>query len=104
MSSPVPLELVPRIDKLDSRPAVFYEGGAAKYVGLSLPHFREKLVNAGLINYAEHINGTFRIYRRSELDAYLDGLNWRKMEKRKVSPLALVKNGAMSECKTQSGS
>ena len=92
MNNPASLMLVPYVEKLDIQPAIFHELAAAKYVGMCRTKFRE-LVKAGLIPYAEHANGVIRIYRRSDLDAYKDSLNWRKMEPRKVSPLALVPKG-----------
>jgi len=66
--------------------------GRPEYIDTCQTKLRE-LVKAGLIPFAEHVNGVTRIYRRSDLDAYLDGLNWRKMEERKVLPLALVPRG-----------
>ena len=83
------LALVPIHDRVaDPQPAAFYELAAAKYAGLSRPAFRE-LVQAGLIPYAEHANGKKRIYLRSDIDAYLGSLKWRKMVPREVSPVAL---------------
>ena len=92
MTAPAPLMLVPYVETLDIQPAVFHEKEAGEYISVCRTKFRE-LVKAGLIPFAEHVNGVTRIYRRSDLDAYLDGLNWRKMEERKVSPLALVPRG-----------
>jgi hypothetical protein len=83
------LELVPLHDRVvDPPPAVFYEAAAAKYVRMSRTKFRKDVVFAGLISYAEHVNGKARIYLRSDLDNYLKSLNWRKMVPREVSPVA----------------
>ena len=83
------LELVPVHDKVpDPQPAAFHEGAAAKYVGMCRTMFRD-IVRDGLIPYAYHANGQTRIYLRSDLDAYLESLNWRKMVPREVSPVVL---------------
>jgi hypothetical protein len=72
----------------EAQPAVFHELAAAKYIGSNRTDFRE-LVKMGAIPYAEHLNGSARIYRRTDLDSYLDGLNWRKMSSRENSQVAL---------------
>ena len=83
------LQLVPVHDRIaDPKPAAFHEAAAAKYISMCRTMFRE-IVQDGLIPYAEHVNGQTRIYLRSDLDAYLESLNWRKMPMREVSPVAL---------------
>ena len=83
------LQLVPVHKSIaDYEPAAFHEAAAAKYVGMCRTMFRE-IVKEGLIPFAEHVNGQTRIYLRYDLDAYLKSLNWRKMELREVSPVAL---------------
>jgi len=87
------LELVPIHDRIkDPQPAAFHELAAAKYTGLCRTKFRE-LVKAGLIPFAEHANGKTRIYLRYDLDEYLKSLNWRKMDPREVSQMALCEKG-----------
>ena len=84
------LALIPLHDRVvDPQPAAFHELAAAKYAGLCRTAFRE-LVQAGLIPYAEHVNGKTRIYLRSDIDSYLLSLKWRKMAPRKVSPVAPI--------------
>ena len=71
------------------QPAAFHELAAAKYIGVNRTAFRKLVFDLRLIPYAEHINGKTRIYLRSDLDAYLASLNWRKMDARKDSRAAL---------------
>ncbi len=75
-------------DVAETHPAIFYELQAAKYLGISRPTFRN-LVFSGIIPYAMHIGGKVRIYRRSDLDSYIAGLNWRKMTPREHPLVAL---------------
>jgi len=83
------LALVPVHDRIpDPQPAAFKELAAAKYVGLSRAYFR-KLVFSGLIPFAKHVDGKTRIFLRADLDSYLDGLQWSKMDTREVSLVAL---------------
>ena len=72
----------------DLQPAVMHELAAAKYAGMNRTAFR-KVVRAGLVPFAEHTYGKTRIYLRADLDDYIHGLNWRKMNEREVSPVAL---------------
>ena len=83
------LKLVSVHDRVrDPLPAAFHEAAAAKYAGTCKTKFRE-LVKGGVIPYAEHRNGTAKIYLRADIDAYLESLNWRRMPLREVSPVAL---------------
>ena len=83
------LALIPIHSRIsEPQPAAFHELAAAKYVGMCRSKFRE-IVRDGLVSYAEHANGQTRIYLRSDLDTYLESLNWRKMTPREVSPVAL---------------
>jgi len=83
------LALVPIHKRIpDPQPAAFHELAAAKYIGMNRTRFRE-LVFAGIVSYAEHINGKTRIYLREDLDDYLKSLKWRKMVPREVSPVGL---------------
>lgn len=86
------LALVDVKDSLDNRPAAFHALGARRYIGVSRTTF-DKLVHSGLIPYAEHVNGTARIYRREDLDAYLASLKWRKMSERENSQAAVFPKG-----------
>lgn len=70
------------------QPAAFHELAAAKYLGMNRTSFRE-LVFSGLIPFASHINGRTRIYFRTDLDAYLEGLRKSTMSPRENSLKAL---------------
>jgi len=84
------LELIPVHNRItDPQPAVFLEGAAAAYVGMSRPTFRKSLLFSGLIPYSYHIDGKQRIFFRSDLEAYIQSLERRRMEERKVSQVAL---------------
>jgi hypothetical protein len=72
------LALVPIKETGALQPAAMHELAAAKYIGMNRTYFRE-LVFAGAIPFTEHMNGKTRIYLRSDLDAYLDGLPRRTM-------------------------
>ena len=87
------LELTPVHDRItDPQPEIFYEGEAAKYIGMSRPTFRKKLLEPGLIPYSYHIDGQIRIFFRSDLDEYRNNRpRYRrigKMTMREVSPVA----------------
>lgn len=73
------------------QPEVTKEGGAMRYLDIkSVTTFHELVVKAQ-IPYAMHANGKRRIYRRSDLDRYLDSLNWRTMSRRENSPKPILK-------------
>ena len=79
------LALIPISDERQVAPAAMHELAAARYCGMNRTAFRD-LVKTGVLPYAEHLNGKTRIYLRSDLDAYLVGLRWRKMTARESSP------------------
>ena len=58
--------------KQELLPAVFHEGEAAAYVGMSKAVFRKKLLFSGRIPYAKHLDGKRRIFLRADLDSYLE--------------------------------
>ena len=81
------LVLAPEYDRIpDLKPALLHELAAAQYLGMCRTKFRG-LVKSGLIPFAQHVNGSTRIYLRGDLDAYIESLNWRKIELREVSPV-----------------
>lgn len=88
------LTLVDVKNELDNRPAAFHAAGARRYLGVSRATF-DKLVYAGLIPYAEHVNGIARIYLRADLDTYLASLKWRKMSERENSQAASFPKGVV---------
>ncbi len=67
------------------QPAAFHEHAAMKYLGMNRAAFRE-IVFAGLIPFTIHVNGSKRIYLRSDLDAYLESLPRSRMAPREHSP------------------
>lgn len=71
--------------KSSAAPVIFRELAAARYLGVCRSTFR-RIVDAGLIPWSRHAVGKTRIYRRSDLDVYLDSLKWRKMEARENLP------------------
>ena len=83
------LALVEVKETSNPQPAAFHELAAAKYLGMNRSAFREIVFDLKLIPFAQHANGRTRIYLRSDLDAYLSGLDWRKMDARKDSRAAL---------------
>ena len=72
------LKLVNVKHSVETVPAAFREGGAAKYLCLSRTRFRN-LVFSGLIPYTSHQGSFHRIYLRADLDNYLNSLPRRKI-------------------------
>ncbi len=80
------LALLPVNDDVKTAvPAAMHELAAARYLGMNRTSFRE-LVFSGVIPYTSHINGKRRIYLRSDLDRYLNGLTRHIMAPRENSP------------------
>lgn len=77
----------------DSAPRAYSEIGAARYLGISRPIFRERLLMAGIIPWVCHAGGRKRMFLKSDLDAYLNSLEKRTMASRE-NPLYALKGGS----------
>ncbi len=53
--------------------AAFYERRAAAFINLSISRFRG-LVGQGVIRYTHHVNGKAKLFLKTDLLLYLEGL------------------------------